>query len=132
MHIEIRRRGNKKLYYLAHSFRDNSNIRKVRRYLGANLNDEKIKEFRKGAEKAILEQIENYKKIRDPLYTVLSLREMEAIKTLIAKGDIKIRHLSEKDWLKFTELFTYDTNAIEGSTVTALEVKNIIEKDKWP
>lgn len=132
MHIEIRKRGKKKLYYLAHSFRDNGNIRKVRRYLGADLSGKKINDLRGSAEKAIMEQIENYKKIRDPLHTVLSSKETGAIETLIAKGDIKIRRLSEKDWFKFTEAFTYDTNAIEGSTVTALEVRNILEKDKWP
>ena len=132
MHIEIRKRGKKKLYYLAHSFRDNGKVRKIRRYLGADLTENKIKELRKTAERAILEQIENYRKIRDPLHTVLSPSEIETIKTMIAEGDLKIEHLSEKDWMKFTENFTYDTNAIEGSTVTASEVKNIIEKDKWP
>lgn len=132
MHIEIRKRGKKKLYYLAHSFRDNGSIRKVRRYLGANLSNDKIKELRKDVEKTMQEQVENYRKIRDPLHTVLSPREMEAIKTLITRGEIEIKHLTEKDWLKFTENFTYDTNAIEGSTVTASEVKGIIEKDKWP
>lgn len=132
MHIEIRKRGKKKLYYLAHSFRDNNSVRKVRRYLGADLSSEKIKELRKSAEKAILKQIENYKKIRDPLHTALSSREIEAIKKLITKSDIKIKHLSERAWLKFTEVFTYDTNAIEGSTVTSLEVRNILEKDRWP
>jgi len=34
--------------------------------------------------------------------------------------------------MRFTEAFTYDTNAIEGSTVTASEVRNIIERDQWP
>lgn len=132
MYIEIRKQKKRKLYYLAHSFRDNGKVRKIRKYLGADLSNEKVKEFSKSAEKAILERIENYKNIGDPLHTVLSRKDMETIKTLIAKGKIKIRHLSEKEWLKFTELFTYDTNAIEGSTVTSVEVKNILEKDKWP
>ncbi len=132
MHMEIRKRGRKNLYYLAHSFRDNGNVRKVRRYLGADLSAEKIKQLRRSAEKAILEQIEIYKKIRDPLHAVLSSGETEAIKTLIAKGNVNIKHLSERDWLNFTEVFTYDTNAIEGSTVTVKEVRNILEKDRWP
>jgi Fic family protein len=132
MHVEIRRSGGRKLYYLAHSFRDGDRVRKVRRYLGANLTGKKITEIRKQAEKSILEQIENYRKIRDPLHTVLSAEEMEAVKTMLSSGDVKVSHLSESQWEMFTELFTYDTNAIEGSTVTISEVREIIREDKWP
>jgi len=132
MHVEIREQGKRKLYYLAHSFRDNGRVRKIRRYLGADLTKEKVEALREQAEKSILEQIESYRKIRDPLHTVLSPREAGILETLIAKGEIKIGHLSDEDWQKFTTLFAYDTNAIEGSTVTASEVKNIIQKDRWP
>ena len=132
MHIEVRKVGKKKLYYLAYSFRDGRRVRKVRRYLGENLTNEEIRIKRAGAEKSIQEQLENYRRISDPLHTVLSEREKQNIKTLIAKGDILVRHLSEAEWRIFTRSFVYDTNAIEGSTVTAPEVKDIIEKDKWP
>lgn len=132
MYIEIRKRGEKKLYYLAHSFRDNGSVRKIRRYLGSDLTENEINRLRTDAEKKILDQEEKYKKVRDPLHTVLNQKEIAMIDTMIANGDIKIKHMSDSDWLKFTELFTYDTNAIEGSTVTAKEVKNIIEKDEWP
>ena len=132
MYIEIRKRGKRKLYYLAHSFRHNGRVRKIRKYLGADLAEERIKALRKQGENTILEQIAEYKEIRNPLHTVLSQTEKETIKTLIAKDAIQIDHLSEEDWLKFTELFTYDTNAIEGSTITVLDVKDIIEKDEWP
>ena len=132
MHIEIRHKGKKKLYYLAHSFRDRGKVKKVRRYLGANLTKKRLRELMAGAEEAILQQIEIYSKIRDPLHTVLSSHELKLVETLVAKGTIAIQHLSEKQWLKFTEAFTYDTNAIEGSTVTAPEVRDIVEKDQWP
>jgi len=132
MHVEIRKRGKKKVYYLAHSFRDNGSVRKIRKYLGSDLTENEIRKLRKDAEKIILERVENYKKIRDPLHTVLSPKETGIIKTLISEGDIRIRHLSDEEWTEFTRIFTYDTNAIEGSTVTDMEVKNILEKDKWP
>ncbi|MGR3310885.1 MAG: Fic family protein [Candidatus Brocadiales bacterium] len=132
MHVEIRTRGKKKLYYIAHSFRDNGKVRKVRRYLGADLSDEKIRKQRKDAENAIREQIENYMRINDPLRTVLSSTEIKSINDIIKKSDLTVRHLSADGWKRFTEAFTYDTNAIEGSTVTEIEVKNILEKDEWP
>lgn len=132
MHIEIRKRGKKKVYYLAHSLRDNGSVRKIRRYLGSDLTEVEIKKLRAEAERIILEQVENCKKIRDPLHTVLSPKESDILKTLISKGGIKIKHLSDEEWARFTEAFTYDTNAIEGSTVTYTEVKNILGKDEWP
>lgn len=132
MYLEVRKHGKRKKYYLAHSFRENGKVRKIRRYLGADLDKEKINHLRRRAEEAIKEQLKIYKSIRDPLKTVLSSRELKDIETLVAKGNIKIEHLTEKDWVKFTKLFTYDTNAIEGSTVTQAEVKKILEKDKWP
>jgi len=132
MHIEVRQKGKKKEIYLAHSFRDNGNVRKIRRKLGDNLTKKEIENLREGAEKSILEQVNIYKRIRDPLHTVLSTKEKETIGSLIESIDLRIEHLSEDDWIKFTESFTYDTNAIEGSTVTSQEVREIIENDKWP
>ncbi len=132
MHIEIRKRGKRKEIYLAHSFRDNGRVRKVRRKLGVDLTEKEIDAAREGAERAILEQIEIYRRIRDPLHTVLSEREMKIVDEITQDIDLKIEHLSEEDWFVFTEAFTYDTNAIEGSAVTASEVRDIIERDRWP
>jgi Fic family protein len=132
MHLEIRKIKNVKKYYLAHSFRLDNKIRKVRHYLGSNLSKDQIIKKRKNAELIIKEKIINYKKIRDPFKTVISPTELKQLKTLEAKGNIKAIHLSKEDWKLFIEKFTYDTNAIEGSTVTPKEVSNILKKDKWP
>lgn len=132
MHIEIRKRNQKKLYYLAHSFRDNGSVRKVRKYLGVDLDKKKIEKLRKKAEKIIKKQIEDYKIIRDPLHTVLNPEEIKRIQYLVNKKKIRTKDLNKKEWKKFTELFTYNTNAIEGSTVELSEVRGILEKDKWP
>lgn len=132
MFIEVRKEGKKNKYYLAHSFRDGNKIRKIRRYLGSNLSEKKLEELRKRAEVLIREQIKSYKEIRDPFKHVLSTVELNQIKELDIKKTIEIFHLSEYDWLNFTEKFAYDTNAIEGSTITYSEVEQIIEKNKWP
>ncbi len=132
MNIEIRKRRNKKLYYLSHSFRDNGSVRKVRRFLGSDLSEKEIEKLRVNAEAAIIKQVEEYKKIRDPLHTILSEDECKSIETLVSNRDIKVEHLSEDEWTKFTENFTYDTNAIEGSAITLKEVRNILKKDEWP
>jgi Fic family protein len=91
-----------------------------------------LKERREKAEKLILEDINQYKIIQDPLQIELSLKEIEFIKKLEAKEKLKIFHLSENQWKLFSELFTYNTNAIEGSTITREEVFDILANNKWP
>jgi len=132
MHIEIRIQGKKKKFYLAHSLRRDKKVRKLRFYLGSDLSRKEIEKKRKYAEKALKERIKQYETIRDPFYTALSPKELEELKTLEARENIKILHLTERNWIKFTQAFTYDTNAIEGSTVTPSEVIEILKKDKWP
>ncbi len=132
MYIEIRRIGKNRKYYLAHSYRKGKTIKKIKVYLGLNLSKAELKAKHSVAEAQINVKIKAVREIHDPLKTVISPAELEDLRTLEAKGKIKITHLSEVEWTKFVESFTYDTNAIEGSMVTAQEVKEILEKDRWP
>ena len=130
--MEIRKGDGKKKYYLAHSYRKGGKIRKIRVYLGEGLSDEEVAGKRKEAEAELKERLLSAKLVRGPYRTALPPSELRELRDLGATGKIKLLHLSEDDWLKFTEAFTYDTNAIEGSTVTGREVVNIIEKNRWP
>lgn len=132
MHVEKRRLGKAIKYYLAHSVRIRGKVRKVRVYLGANLSPVELKDRRRGAEARLMGRSEALAAIGDPYRTVLSPKELEELRTLEARGEPKIRHLSEEDWRSFVEAFTYDTNAIEGSTITRGEVGEILERDRWP
>jgi len=132
MHIEIREKQGKKKYYLAYSFRDDGKVRKIRKYLGQDISKAEIHKKIKTAESQIKEQLRVYNEIRDPLKTVLSGHELKILENMVSKRMPKIHHLSEREWLYFTEKFTYDTNAIEGSIVTFSEVKGILEEEKWP
>ena len=67
---------------------------------------------RKNAEPELKQRIAEAKAIRDPFLTVLSTFELRELATLEARGELRVRHLSETDWTKFKEAFTYDTNAI--------------------
>jgi Fic family protein len=127
MFVEKRTSGKNFKYYLVHSFRDNGDVIKIRRYLGQNLSKKEIDSKKRTAERYIEEQIKHYREIRDPLKTVLSDTEIKQLHNLEAKFDFKVFHLSEKQWLKFSEAFSYNTNAIEGSTLTLNEVTKFIE-----
>src|SRR3989338_3712898 len=132
MFIEVREVAGKKKYYLVQSFRQGKKVRKIRRYLGINLSNEKLSGLQKVAEQQIAQRVDAFKKINDPLLEVLSEEEIQKIKELQENKQFKIFHLSEEEWKRFSEVFTYNTNAIEGSELNQKEVKEILEKDKWP
>jgi len=132
MHVEVRKHGRRKKYYLAHSYRQAGKVRKARIYLGANLAPPELGRLRKTGEERLKERLGARRKISDPLQTILSTKELAELRALEATVAVKIAHFSEDDWRKFTEAFAYDTNAIEGSAIDSKEVVEILEKDKWP
>ena len=132
MYLERRKLQKRIKYYLAHSFREGGKVYKIRKYLGEDLAKDEIDKRKKIAEKLILEEIHRHKIIRDPLNFELSKDEIEEIKALEKEIHAKISHLSKQGWKKFSEIFTYNTNAIEGSKLSQQEVKDLLEKDKWP
>ena len=132
MHIEKRESKGKTKYFLAHSYREGKKVHKFRKYLGLDLSTSKLTERKKIAEKLILEEIHKYNLINDPLHFELSKEQITSIKALEKEIPPKIHHLSEKEWMFFSEIFTYNTNALEGSKLNQKEVNNILEQDKWP
>jgi Fic family protein len=132
MHLEIREKNGHKKYYVAHSFRTKDKVRKIRVYVGADLSPEDLKLKRKHAEIELKKRMKEKQKIRDPFITVLSPSDLKELETLAAHGELRVLHLSELDWDRFREAFTYDTNAIEGSYVEAKEVADILRNRKWP
>ncbi len=132
MHVETRLVYGRRKYYLAHSYRANSKVRKLRVFLGTDLGEEEVAGLAKAAKATLGEKVAAAKRIGDPYRTVLSPQEIKEITLLTTKVEIKLAHLSEEDWKNFTEEFTYDTNAIEGSTVSKKEVKQVLADRRWP
>jgi len=126
MFIEIREQGKKKKYYLIHTYRDNGKVKRISRYLGSNLREEKLQKLKKTAEQHILEQI----KERNILEFELTKKEIEEYEKY--EKDIEIKHLQTLNWKRFTEDFTYNTNAIEGSTVALSEVRELLGGKEKP
>src|SRR3990172_5506947 len=132
MYLEQRKTKHGAKYYLAHSFREGEKVHKIRVYLGTNLKKKILKERQEKAKLLLTQQLNSFKVIRSPINYKFSKKEEELLKSLKAKAKFKIFHLSEEDWKAFTELFTFNTNAIEGSTITQDEVYSILESNKWP
>ena len=126
MFVEIRKIGTKKKYYLVHSFRIGDKVKRISRYLGSDLSEKELEKLRLRAEKIILEQV----KEKSIFEFELSKKEIEEYKKL--EKPIRVKHLQRIDWLRFTESFAYNTNAIEGSTVALDQAKALIEHKEKP
>ena len=124
MFIEKRQAGKDIKYYLVHSYRDGREVRKIRKYLGRNLSANEIVNAKKKAEKAIAEILA--KTSVDIFSFSLSKNQIKILNRYDEK--ISIRHIGGWDWERFTEHFTYSTNAIEGSTILPDEIPFILKK----
>jgi len=112
MRIIKRKKGEKGYFYLQHSFRKNGKVITKEKYLGRKI-PENIEEEKKELEKEQLSII--YEKLK------------------------KIKSDFQREWKKYPETvkdkekqqiaiaFTYNTNAIEGSTITLSEAREIIQ-----
>ena len=122
MFLEKRNKGKNTKFYLVYSYREKDEVNKIRKYLGVNLSEEKLQTARQQAELLIKKEIGEI----EIFNFSLSWKQIEKLN----KYELKIYHIQHLDWKKFTEQFTYNTNAIEGSTVQLYEVNGILEKKK--
>ncbi|MDW7733455.1 MAG: Fic family protein [Methanolobus sp.] len=125
MHIEKRKQGNNTKYYLSHSYRVGKKTRKIRHYLGLNLTEEEIEERRVEAEREIEQQIQAK---TDLLKFSLTMKEIEKLNEY--DREMEIVHLDVAGWKAFTEKFVFNTNAIEGSSVTPEEVHDLLSHNE--
>jgi len=126
MYIEKRKQGKITKYYLVHSYREGDNVRKLRKYLGSNISEDKLEQAAKNAKQKIKDLLEEIN--TDIFLFVLTKKQVEKLNKLDKKP--KIHHLTPTEWQAFTEEFVYNTNAIEGSTVTEEEVPEILKKPR--
>ena len=126
MYIEKRKSGKNTKYYLVHSYREKGKVEKIRKYLGINLSAEKLNKRGEEVKKIILKLLEEIN--THLFFFTLTKKQLKTLNNYDKK--INIIHLSEKEWETFVKDFIYNTNAIEGSTVTEEEVLEILHKKK--
>jgi len=111
MRVITKKKGNKDYYYLQHSFRKGGKVVTKEKYLGAEIpkNVDEIKgDFSRELKKDL------YKKL-------------EKIKANFQSEWKRIpKSVQEKEKEQISIAFTYNSNAIEGSTITLNEVREII------
>ncbi len=124
MFVEKRKIGKNFKYYLVHSYREKGVVKKIRHYLGLNLSEEELKKARKEAEQQIKKELDA---LRTEIFN-FSLTNNQLAKLNKYDKEIKVHHLQKFNWKTFTEQFTYNTNAIEGSSIQLEEVPEILHK----
>lgn len=125
--LETLKRGGKTYLYLVRSLRLNGKSRKVKLYLG--LTTPSPKELKQ--KEALLDvKIEELKASQDSLLRLLTPEQLKRLKSIKSsnKAVEDLKQLRDKssfyEW--FVTKFTYDTNAIEGGTLTEKEVSTIL------
>jgi len=112
MRLLKRKSGKKEYWYLQHSFRKKGKVVTKEKYLGEKVPDN-------------IEEIEDYfkKEVKQDIY-----KKLEAIKKNFKAEWERIPESARKRELEEISIaFTYNTNAIEGSTITLEEVREIIQ-----
>ncbi len=129
-YIETIKRGRKNFYYLTQTIRAGAKFKKIRRLLGKGLiPKEKLKKLAEQAEQGLHEKISKEKTVKKIIRLDASTeKELNDIK----KGYLKIiKKLSPIEYQVIEKQhlinFTFNTNAIEGSTITLKEATHILE-----
>lgn len=118
MEIQARRRGQGTYYYLTHSYRQNGKVRKIEKYLGPTKP----------------EDVESLKaKLRSELFS----RQFEpalarARKAYLANLAKMPKGIRDKELETFATEFTYNSNRIEGSSLTFRETALLLGDGTTP
>ena len=129
-YIETIKKGKKNFYYLTQTVRLGNKFKKVRRFLGkGKLSKDRLKKLAKLAEKPLEEKVAEVKKIRKIIAldkaAIKKLNQIkESYKKIISSiSKVEYEIIEKQQLIKFT----FNTNAIEGSTITLKETAHILE-----
>ena len=121
-YTEIQERNGKKYYYRVKSVKKNGKVNKIRKYLGVNLDKKRIEKLEKEADEILNESLNEL------------LNKKESGRLAKIKEDYKklSRKTFENRYEAFLAQFTYDTNAIEGNTLSLKETSFILFEKRTP
>lgn len=121
MYTEIQEKNGRKYYYRVKSIREGEKVRKIKKYLGVNLDKRKLKRLEKKANS-----------ILNPLDSLLDKEELETLRKIKNKYSQIPKRSFENRYEAFVAQFTYDSNAIEGNTLSLKETSYILFEHRTP
>ena len=121
-YTEVQERHGKKYFYRVKSIRKGDKITKKRKYLGVDLNTKELKKLEKNADEIINESLNKLLTDKEKKYLEETKKKYKAL----SKANFENRYES------FLAQFTYDSNAIEGNTLTLQETSFVLFENRTP
>lgn len=130
-YLEKKKIGRETYFYLVKNVRLDGKFKKFRVYLGkGKIPKNKLQELKSKYSKILEQRAKNYLISRDSLLRLLTkkqIKDLGKVKKEYRKNYRKLpNEIRKKHYEDFLIRFTYNTNAIEGSTVTLDETKLIL------
>lgn len=136
MHVETQLKNGKKYYYLSETLRQGSKWKKIRIYLGKDLKVKEIESKIRGKKKELESKTMDSKKQSDNLLVLISENEIKELEELRKKYTLNIKKIDKLQYQNYYEhfvtQFTYNTNAIEGSTLSLQDTSMILFEKTVP
>ncbi|MBI4153910.1 Fic family protein [Candidatus Woesearchaeota archaeon] len=125
---ETVKRGKKRYHYLVENARVGKKFRKAKVYLASgDVPEDKLETLAKSKSNILKDRVRALLSAEDPLFAALAPAQIEELEQIKLEGRRKLKGLDWKNYYEwFVTKFTYDTNAIEGSTVTLQETGMIL------
>ncbi|MEE8401753.1 MAG: Fic family protein [Candidatus Hydrothermarchaeaceae archaeon] len=135
-HVVSKRKG-RKYHYMVRNIRVEGGWKKFSVYIGkGELSEGKIKHLMEENAPELKERVDHYLRKTDPLYTLISSEDAAKLQKVKEKAEKSLNEMPEEAKRKYYEwfvtAFTYDTNAIEGSTVGLDETGMILFEEIVP
>lgn len=120
-YTEIQKRNRKKYYYRVKSVRKGRRVEKKRVYLGADLSIEELAKREKKADNEL-----------NLFKNILTKKEIKFLDNLKKEFSKEPKITLENRYEAFSALFTYNSTAIEGNTLTLQETAQLLFQDITP
>jgi len=121
VYTEIKEINGRKYYYRVQSVRKNGKVGKKRIYLGVDLEKKKLKKSEGLADEKILS-----------LNHILTKEELDILNQIKINYQKEPKETLENRYESFCSLFTHDSTAIEGNTLTLQETANLLFENRVP
>src|SRR3989344_5991141 len=122
--VEERKKGKHTQYYLVKTFREEGKVKKKSVFLGTDINDMQLEKLKEDA------TIELGELDFEKVLSKKEIKEFEEIKNRLNK---EIESFAPESFYQhFLTEYTYDSNAIEGSSLTLEETSNVLFEEISP
>src|SRR3989338_1392143 len=122
MYIERQNRRECVYFYLVENIRIGDKWKKIRVYLGKDISKKMFDKVKKSKEVKLKDLVKKERRATDQLFSLINSKQEEIIRKVSISHKYKKNKADEYQYRNYYESFvtefTYDTNAIEGSTIT--------------